>query len=99
MIKCTKHLIDTCNNLGRKYSIRTIDGEPCVYRDFHNGYDVEVSGVNTRKNRRVNIYLWKGKTQIVERFFDLPQSSIGDIVELLYKVYGQEQAVQYESAL
>lgn len=30
--------------LGANYSIRTIDLEKCLYRDFGNGFNVEISG-------------------------------------------------------
>jgi hypothetical protein len=35
--------------LGPEYRIRTIDFERCLYRDFGNGFNVEISGVNSRR--------------------------------------------------
>lgn len=48
--------------LGAEYRIRTIDWEKCLYRDFGNGFNVEVSGVS-RANRKgaATLYLWFGK--------------------------------------
>lgn len=37
--------------LGENYSIRTIDLEKCLYRDFGNGFNVEISGCS-RANRK-----------------------------------------------
>jgi len=47
--------------LGDKYRICTIDFERCLYRDFGNGFNVEISGVNTRKrSTKATMYLWYG---------------------------------------
>ena len=47
--------------LGSEYSICTIDWEQCIYRDFGNGFNVEVSGANSRrKGKKVALYLWHG---------------------------------------
>ena len=47
--------------LGNDYTIRTIDLEQCLYCDFGNGFNVEISGAGSRGP--VNIYLWKGDRQ------------------------------------
>lgn len=49
--------------LGSKYRILTIDLERCLYRDFSNGFNVEISGLNTKKrNRKVRFEnsMWVG---------------------------------------
>ena len=47
--------------LGPEYRICTIDLERCLYRDFGNGFNVEISGVSSRKKRRkATLYLWYG---------------------------------------
>ena len=45
--------------LGADYRICYIDLEKCLYRDFGNGFDVEISGVS-RANRKgpATLYLW-----------------------------------------
>lgn len=49
------------NQLGSEYRICNIDLERCLYRDFGNGFNVEISGANSRrKNQKVNLYLWYG---------------------------------------
>lgn len=56
----TQHLKELCKELGKEYSIEIIDGEWVIYSDFHNGYDVEISGVNTTGSRkRVTIFCGK----------------------------------------
>lgn len=47
--------------LGKDYSIMVIDLERCLYRDFKNGFNVEISGIG-RANRKtpLTLYLWYG---------------------------------------
>lgn len=49
--------------LGDKYTIKSIDWEKCLYRDFGNGFNVEISGCS-RANRKgsATLYLWYGST-------------------------------------
>lgn len=75
---------ELCDELGKEYSIKIIDEEWVIYRDLHNGYDVEISGANTTNfKKRVTIFLWKDKTHIVKTISDVAQSNIGDRVEEL----------------
>ena len=47
--------------LGAEYRIYTIDLERCLYRDFGNGFNVEISGANSRrKGQKLTLYLWYG---------------------------------------
>lgn len=63
----TNGIIDLCNRLGNKYSLNVIDGENVIYRDLHNGYDFEISGVdNNRKNMKAILYVWEQKRVVVE---------------------------------
>ena len=47
--------------LGKEYGIMVIDLERCLYRDFNNGFNVEISGIG-RANRKtpLTLYLWYG---------------------------------------
>ena len=82
--KPTKHMQELCKKLGKEYFIDVIDHEYVIYRDFHNGYDVEISGANTTSVwKTVTIYLWKDKTHTVKMIEKVPQSNIGDRVEEL----------------
>lgn len=66
----TKGLKSICEKLGNHYSIRLLDFEQVIYRDFGNGYDIEVSGLNHNKEKfNATIYVWNAKKQvIVEKF-------------------------------
>ena len=47
--------------LGDDYQICDIDLERCLYRDFSNGFNVEISGVSRAKlNGSATLYLWFG---------------------------------------
>ena len=77
-----------CRSLGEQYRITDIDLERVIYRDFGNGYDVEISGVNTSSTKKkANIYLWKDGLRIVERRIGVPQEEIGRAVDALYEKY------------
>ncbi len=43
-MKYPKSVIEMLNELGDTYEIKNIDGEPCLYRNLKNGFDVEVCG-------------------------------------------------------
>lgn len=74
-----KKLKAALDYMGAPYCIKTIDLEECLYRDFGNGFDVEVSGLCSRHKNAIAVYLWqvRGGQQIVERVF-----GIGSLVEL-----------------
>ena len=51
---------------GKDYRVTVIDLEPVVYRDFGNGFNVEISGMyTTSKLRKATIYLWHGDSRTV----------------------------------
>ncbi len=83
---CIKAL---CNRLGSDYCIREIDLEPVIYRDYGNGFNVEVSGVYTAgTNKKATIYLWHGERQpeciIVKTVRDVSREDIAKTVDELY---------------
>ncbi|MBR1812156.1 MAG: hypothetical protein IJ766_11020 [Clostridia bacterium] len=90
--------------LGRDYSIRTIDWEKCLYRDFGNGFNVEVSGCS-RANRKgcATLYLWFGEhvydCVLVKTVPDVGRSAeaIGEAVENLCEYAGSLIAHGYDS--
>lgn len=82
----TKGLKAICQKLGNQYSIRLFDLEQVIYRDFGNGYDVEVSGLNhNNKTFNATIYVWNTKiTRVVEKFrdinsFEMLESTLAEI--------------------
>jgi len=82
--KPTTHMRRLCESLGDKYSIKAIDLERVIYRDLGNGYDIEVSGMNTSSQRKkATIYLWRNRKVIVRGLKGVPQDSIDKYVEEL----------------
>ncbi len=80
--------------LGKDYRVTVIDLEPVVYRDFGNGFNVEISGMyTTSKLRKATIYLWHGDRQpdciIVKTVKDVCRDDISSVVEELYD-YSEE---------
>ena len=72
--------------LGTDYSIKTIDLEPCLYRDYGNGFDLEVSRAGRKRNKTVDMYLWHNKGArhiIVERRREVPKEDIHEVAEEL----------------
>lgn len=66
--------------LGPEYRICSIDFERCLYRDFGNGFNVEISGANPRrKSQKVSLYLWYGEKApnclIVKRVHDVERTA------------------------
>jgi|GEM_PF-1250242 len=82
--KPTKHIKGLCRELGIEYSIVPFDLERVIYRNFGNGYDVEISRVNTTSiKKKAVIYLWKDTNRIIKIVEGVPQADIGKWVEWL----------------
>ena len=45
-----------CKSLGVDYRVTTIDLERVIYRDFGNGFNVEISGMHTSSMKKPNQY-------------------------------------------
>ena len=74
-----------CKGLGDRYRILCIDDERCIYRDFGNKFDVEISGTNTTSTRKkANIYLWYDGRFTVTCIQAVPFSEISNVVDKLY---------------
>ena len=74
-----------CRELGGEYRILYIDGERCIYRDFGNKFDVEISGTNTTSTRKkANIFLWYDGRFTITCIQAVPFSEIGNVVDRLY---------------
>ena len=91
MSTCNTKQNALCKSLGPDYRIRTIDLERCIYRDFGNGFDVEVSGTHTTSERKTaTIYLWyMPERMIVRRVDNVNRNDIGKVVDELYE-FSQE---------
>ena len=81
----TTQMRQLCKSLGDQYRITIIDLERVINRDFGNGYDVEISNMNTTSLR-------KNKKRIVDRVYDVPREDIGKVVDALYEKYGPNSA-------
>lgn len=46
IMKISKNMKTALEFIGKPYKVQTIDLEQCLYRNLHNGYDIEVSGIN-----------------------------------------------------
>ena len=77
-----------CKSLGSEYKVCTIDLERVIYRDFGNGFNVEISGVHTTSaKRKATLYLWFGEKQgeccIIKTVREVPQIMIPAVVDML----------------
>ncbi|MGE6261023.1 hypothetical protein ACQKCU_24625 [Heyndrickxia sporothermodurans] len=69
-----KKIKEYLSMLGSFYQIKIIDLEYCIYRDLHNGYDIEVNGLdNACKNFTPDIHVWitSNGTRIIESINDI----------------------------
>ena len=83
--KPTTHMKKLCKKLGPEYRIASIDLERIIYRNFGNGYDIEISCVNTNSQKKnARIYLWKDKRRIIKIIENVPQSDIGSWVDKIH---------------
>ena len=73
-----------CESLGEEYSIRNIDFENCIYRDFGNGFNVEISGTYTLNVKNpATIYLWLGEEYMVKSVKHVAHPDIKTVVDEL----------------
>ena len=91
-----------CKSLGDDYRVTTIDLERVIYRDFGNGFNVEISGVHTTsEKKKATIYLWYGDTMyeciIVKKVRDVAREEIGKYVEELLSYSNSLIAQGYDS--
>lgn len=89
MASCDTAIRALCKSLGKEYRVTTIDFERVIYRDFGNGFNVEISGVHTTsKRKKATIYLWHGDKSpsciIVDTVKDVAREDIAEVVENLH---------------
>lgn len=91
MSRCDVKQNALCKSLGSDYRILYIDLERCIYRDFGNGFDIEISGMHTTSERKnATIYLWyTPEMMTVRRVTNVKRSDIGKVVDELYE-FSQE---------
>ena len=87
-----------CRNLGKDYCIRTIDLERCIYRDFGNGFNVEISNTHTTSKKKLaSLYLWFGEHFIVKRAHRVSREDIGAVADEFYAYSEQLLASGYDN--
>lgn len=82
----TRHIKDLCKFLGDEYEVVIIDFEYVIYRNFGNGYEIEVSGANTNsKNKPVTIFLWcTAPMNVIGCINGVPQNDIAECIDFMY---------------
>ena len=77
--------------LGSDYTVKIIDLEKCLYNDFGNGFNVEISGCSDGRSKRgATLYLWFGDKKpgcmIVKTVRDIERTAdaIDAAVDVLY---------------
>lgn len=88
-----KKLKATLDFLGKAYALKTIDLEPCIYRNLNNGFDIEVSGVGKPGKRAgcsfVTVWWTKGSMQVAECIHDIKNlKQLKAILDKLVEKYG-----------
>lgn len=87
-----------CRSLGKEYRIRTIDFERVIYRDFGNGFNVEISNTHTTSKKKLaSLYLWFGDSLIVKRAHNVSRDDIGAVAESFYDYSQQLVADGYDN--
>ncbi len=86
-----QYIRNLAKKLGTGYRIEIIDFEHVIYKDFGNGFNVEISGMHTTSERKkATIYLWFGNTfsnyVIISQVNHISQSDIGKVVDNLYEI-------------
>ncbi len=67
----TKKMKEALAVLGPDYTTIFFDGEKCIYRDFRNGHEIEISGMDNNRHTPycAGIYIWKNRKKIIEQHF------------------------------
>ena len=86
MATCTSAQNALCKKLGKDYHICYVDLERCIYRDFGNGFNLEISCTHTvSKRKKAKLYLWFGECFIVRKVYGVAQEDIGTVAEELHE--------------
>lgn len=84
MSKARENMMSILRSLGKKYEIKVIDGSECIYRDFGNGYDVEI--LTYGKKSICTIVLWQTSPDLqILKQVDVPWWAVNVWVEKLYE--------------
>lgn len=73
-----------CRSLGPDYEIKLFDLEYVIYRDFHNGFDIEVS--RTAGKGRCDVYLWFEERGPYLNYHDIPKDGLKEVLDFYEKL-------------
>lgn len=83
-----KKLTTALDYLGDEYRTQLIDFEECIYRNLGNGFDIEVSGVSSKHERSLTVYVWDMKHRVItERVSEIVD--LQDLKTVLDKLYNK----------
>lgn len=60
-MKITKEMQRVLDYLGKDYRPQMIDLEMCVYKKINDEYDIEITGCNDGRKRKMRIHVWQTK--------------------------------------
>ena len=91
--KRDRYISELCEKCGKNYTLKTIDFERCIYKNFGNGYDMEISLASSR-HERASIYIWhkelSGGYRVVESHHDIPHNELPSILQVIERRYANE---------
>lgn len=84
----SKRKRDLLKVLGSEYELKVIDLEWVIYRNFNNGFDIEVSGIDSYGSRKIFIFLWQTKkyVRVLADIMYVPLNQIKEYVDWLYQL-------------
>ena len=88
----SKYIVELCDKCGQGYILKNIDFEQCVYKDFGNGYDVEISLVSKR-GMLASIYVWykdiDGRYSVIKTMHEVHHNDLPLVLQELERRYSK----------
>ena len=88
----SKYIVELCDKCGQGYILKNIDFEQCVYKDFGNGYDVEISLVSKR-GMLASIYVWHkdidGRYSVVKTMHEVHHTDLPVVLQEIERRYSK----------
>ena len=89
----SKYVVELCDKCGNGYILKNIDFEQCIYKDFGNGYDIEISLVSKR-GMLASIYVWykdvDGRYSVIKTIHEIHHNDLPIVVKELERRYSNE---------
>lgn len=80
------YISSICKKCGAGYTLAIIDLELCIYKDLGNGYEIEVSCVNSPKHPAW-IYIWENRSENVKTFRDVSHDDLPIVLQDIERRY------------